>query len=83
MECRDKIAGSKEGCGKMGGAGANCSNYVKIIVSLLDFEFPTLDGLSPFNGPSTCVSSQQGRAQFRPDAQTVTTIYLLKKFKEF
>lgn len=61
MECGDKIAGSKEGCGKMGGAGAKCSNYVKIIVSLPDFGFPTLEGLSPFNGPSTCVSSQQGR----------------------
>ena len=57
----------------MGGTGAKCSNYVKIRVSVLDFGFPTLDGLSPFNGPSTCVSSQQGRVQFEPDMQTVKT----------
>lgn len=78
MECRDKIAGPKEGCGKMGGAGAKCSNYVKIIVSLPGFGFPTVDGLSPFNGPSTCMSGQQGRVQFGPDTQTVKTIYSLK-----
>lgn len=55
MECGDKIARSKKDCGKVRGAGAKCSNYVKIMVPVLN------SGLSPFSGPSTCVSRQQGR----------------------
>lgn len=67
MECRDKIAGPKEGCGKMRRIGANCSNYVKTIIPVLDFGFPTLSGLLAFSGPSAYVSRQQGRIWFDPD----------------
>lgn len=61
VECRDKIAGSKEDCGKMRRTGAKCSKFVKIIAPILDFGLPTLDGLSTFSGPSAYVSRQQGR----------------------
>ena len=61
LECRDKIAGSKKGCGKMRGTGANCSNYVKIIVPVLDFGVPTLAGVLTFSGPSAFVRGSRGR----------------------
>ena len=61
LECRDKIAGSKNGGRKMVGTGAKCSSYVEIIVPLLNFEFPTLASIVTFSGPSTCVRGSRGR----------------------
>lgn len=61
LECRDKIAGSKKSCKKMRGTGAKCSNYVKIIVPVLDFGVPTLAGVSTFSGPLTFVRGSRGR----------------------
>lgn len=50
MECGDKIIRFKKDCGKVGGVGVKCSNYVKIMVFVLNF------GLLFFSGLSICVS---------------------------